>query len=1282
MTTLADLRELLPELSLLDEMRLSRRMKGAGRIADPERQKAVLGKIENDIARAKDNLARRKAGIPPVSYPEELPVSTRREDIMAAIRDHQVVVVAGETGSGKTTQLPKMCLELGRGVRGTIGHTQPRRLAARAVADRLATELSVELGAAVGYQVRFASHISQDTVVKVMTDGVLLAEIAQDRDLRAYDTLIIDEAHERSLNIDFLLGYLKELLPRRPDLKVIITSATIDPARFARYFEGAPIVEVSGRTYPVEVRYREAEDADLFQNICAAVDELAAEGTGDMLVFLSGEREIRDAAEAIGKMKLANTEVLPLFSRLSAAEQYRIFGAHTGRRIVLATNVAETSLTVPGIRYVIDAGTARISRYSHRLKVQQLPIEPISQASANQRSGRCGRIGPGICIRLYSEDDFVNRSAFTDPEIVRTNLASVILQMAALGLGDIAEFPFLDAPDRRQITAGVRLLHELGALELRGSEPPVLTKLGRQLASLPLDPRLARMLLEADRNGCVREVLVIVAALSVIDPRERPTDAQQQAQEKHARFTDPQSDFSAFLNLWNYVREQRRVLTSSQFRKLCKSEFLNYLRIREWQDIVSQLRQVLKGLDINETSAPESGNLIHQALLPGLLSHIGLREGDKKEYLGARGAKFAIAPGSGLFKKPPRWTMVAELVETKRLWGRVAARIEPEWVEPLAGHLVVRSYSEPRWEKRQGSVVATERVTLFGVPIVTGRKVGYGRIDAELSRELFIRHALIAGEWRTHHTFARKNAELLEEASELEQRLRRRDIVVDDEVLFDFYDQRLPADIVSARHFDAWWKTAKRTQPELLNFDLEMLLARDAEADTGKYPDHWRVGDIDLAVSYEFHPGEEHDGVTVTVPLPVLNQVPPEPFTWQVPGLRAELVTSLLRSLPKDLRRPLVPIPDTAAELLRAMTSEERPLLDALIIELRRRFDLTVTHEDWQIDRVPKYLQVTFRVISPDGDVLGQSKDLAALKEKLSTQLHSQLVSARSSIEQSGLRAWTFDALPGSIRQRQGSFVTVGYPALVDDGDSVSIRLMETEQLARDAMWAGTRRLLALTTGRSTKQLISTVDRASLLGLTAAPGGAQAILEDCQLAAIDSLLSSAGGPVWDEPSFAALRAQVMAGLPDAFLAAIAAARKIVDVAPGVFHQLAGVKNPALASAVTDMRAQLDALVYPGFVTDTGLSRLADVHRYVRAIAYRLEKLPGQPGRDSTAQDDVEAVVEEYQQWARTAQPAAVREVRWMIEELRVSLFAQAIGAAYKVSAVRIYRAMDEYDNQN
>ncbi|HWT22255.1 MAG TPA: ATP-dependent RNA helicase HrpA, partial [Solirubrobacteraceae bacterium] len=961
---LADLRAQLGELTLRDEHRLGRRLerlRGGG-------DAAGRAKLEAEIERARARVERRRAAVPPVSYPPELPVSARRDDLLAAIRDHQVVVVAGETGSGKTTQLPKLCLELNRGVRGAIAHTQPRRLAARTVAERIADELRVPLGEAVGYAVRFSDRSREDTLVRVMTDGLLLAGIQHDPQLRRYDTVIVDEAHERSLNIDFLLGYLARILPKRPDLKLIITSATIDPERFARHFGGAPVVEVSGRTYPVEVRYRplvepggggddEDEDMDLdrdeIEGVGDAVDELLREAPGDILVFLSGEREIRDTADALTGRLGPGVEVLPLYARLSTSEQQRIFRPHARRRVVLATNVAETSLTVPGIRYVVDAGTARISRYSARLKVQRLPIERISQASADQRKGRCGRTSEGICIRLYSEEDFAARPRYTDPEILRTSLASVILHMAAIGLGDVEDFPFMDPPDRRQVRDGVNLLQELGALDPGKDRGRRLTPLGRRLAQIPLDPRFARMVLEAGRLGCADEVIVIAAGLSIQDPRERPQDRRATADQLHARFKDERSDFLAYLALWRYLREQQRELSNNQFRKKVRAEFLHYLRIREWQDLVGQLRHAAKDVGMTINKAPAEPDDVHVALLSGLLSHLGLRDAQRREYQGARGARFAIFPGSALARKQPAWVMVAELVETSRLWGRTAAQIQPRWVEPLAGHLLRRTYEEPRWDPKRGAVVATERVTLYGLPIVAGRTVAYGRIDPAASRELFIRRALVEGEWETRHDFFHANRRAVEEVEALEDRARRRDILVPDQVLFDFFDARIPADVVSGTHFDRWWRDERRRDPERLSYTRELLVNPEAASslDPRARPRAWRQGDLTLPLSYRFEPGTEHDGVTVHVPLTALGALRPDGFEWLVPGFRVELVTALIRSLPKELRRRLVPAPDVAAQAVERMEPRREPLLDALSAELERSRGVRIPRDAWDLAR-------------------------------------------------------------------------------------------------------------------------------------------------------------------------------------------------------------------------------------------------------------------------------------------------------------------------------------------
>ncbi|MCE7080890.1 ATP-dependent RNA helicase HrpA [Streptomyces sp. ST2-7A] len=1373
-----------------DQQRLGRRLEGARRVRKPAARAAVLAEIAAAAEEAELRLELRRASVPEIRYPEELPVSRRREVIREAIRDHQVVIVAGETGSGKTTQLPKICMELGRGLRGLIGHTQPRRIAARTVAQRVADELNTPLGETVGWKVRFTDQVGPNTMVKLMTDGILLAEVQHDRELRQYDTIIIDEAHERSLNIDFLLGYLAQLLPRRPDLKVIITSATIDPERFARHFrspEGgeAPIVEVSGRTYPVEVRYRplleerpggsrtddgedddgpagRAEERDQVTAIRDAVDELCAEGPGDILVFLSGEREIRDTADALTKHLTPGggggrpagagaVEVLPLYARLSHAEQQRVFQRHSGRRVVLATNVAETSLTVPGIKYVIDPGFARISRYSHRTKVQRLPIEPVSQASANQRKGRCGRTSDGVCIRLYSEEDFASRPEFTDPEILRTNLASVILQMNAAGLGEIERFPFIDPPDHRSVRAGVQLLEELHALDTSHKDPRKrLTETGRRLAQLPVDPRLARMVLEAERNGCVREVLVIVAALSIQDPRERPAEFQQQSDAKHRRFREgpaEHSDFLALWNLWEYVREQQRELSSSAFRRMCRDEFLNWLRIREWQDIVGQLRSVIKQMGIG---AGENGNptadpdRIHQSLLAGLLSHIGLKDTEKQEYLGARGARFAVFPGSALFRKPPRWVMSAELVETSRLWARVNARIEPEWVEPLAEHLVKRTYSEPHWEQKQAAVMAYERVTLYGVPLVANRKVNYGRIDPETCRELFIRHALVEGDWRTHHEFFRENRKLLDEVEELEHRARRRDILVDDETLFDFYDQRVPEHVVSGAHFDSWWKRERVEAPDLLGFEKSMLVnERAADITREDYPDVWRQDRLRLRVTYQFEPGADADGVTVHVPLAVLNQVTAEGFDWQIPGLREQVVTELIRTLPKPLRRRCVPAPDVARRFLAQECPEPGsvPLVEALARGLRRLTGAEIEPSDFTPGNVPDHLRITFRVVDEPaggsgggrgrgrnrsgpagrdaGRGIAEDKDLESLRDRLRSRAREAVDrafegtpvtgparkgradgaggataggggaggavdAAGPTIERrTGLTSWSVGELPRVVETRRGGQPVRAYPALADEGASVGVRLYDTEAEAAEAMWAGTRRLLLLRLPSDPARFVTRkLDNTAKLALASSPhGDVQALLADCVSAAADRLIAAHGGPARDEAGFTKLFDAVRAEITDLTLRVVGRVREVLTALQACERRLSGVRSPVLAPAVADVREQLAWLTPPGFVTRHGVRRLPDLMRYLMAVDRRLQQMPHQAERDRARMAKVREMLAEHARLrARFPEgrpvPEEVREIRWMIEELRVSYFAHALGTARPVSDKRILRAVE------
>ncbi|EGQ8085632.1 ATP-dependent RNA helicase HrpA [Vibrio vulnificus] len=1286
----ASLRKALSQCLIKDRFRLSKRIAGASKINKESARNAVFDEIALDIAKSMMEVEQRSRHQPKIEYPEILPVSQKKDDIADAIAHHQVVIVAGETGSGKTTQLPKICAELGRGKFGLIGHTQPRRLAARSVANRIAEEMETQLGDFVGYKVRFNDQISENTQIKLMTDGILLAEIQHDRFLNQYDTIIIDEAHERSLNIDFILGYLKELLPRRPDLKVIITSATIDPERFSNHFGGAPIIEVSGRTYPVETRYRPLggeteDDRDQLEGIFDAVDELCDEGLGDILIFMNGEREIRDTADALAKRKLKDTEIVPLYARLSAGEQNKIFQPHTGRRIVLATNVAETSLTVPGIKYVIDPGTARISRYSYRTKVQRLPIEPVSQASANQRKGRCGRVQEGICIRLYSEDDFNSRPEFTDPEILRTNLASVILQMTALGLGDIEAFPFVEAPDKRNILDGVRLLEELGAINSNAKDPKKrLTAVGKQLARLPIDPRLARMVLEAPRFGCLKEVMIIAAALSIQDPRERPSEKQQSADDKHRRFYHEDSDFLTFVNLWNHIQKQQKALSGNQFRRQCKDDYLNYLRVREWQDVYFQIHQSMREMEFKLNSEPGSYDAVHSAILTGLLSHIGMKDQEKNEYHGARNARFHIFPGSGLFKKQPKWVMSAELVETSKLWGRIIAKIQPEWIEPLAKYLIKRSHSEPHWSKKQAAVMAYEKVMLYGIPIVPKRLVNYGNIDASVSREIFIRSALVEGDWETKHAFFKQNRKLLLEVEELEHKSRRRDILVDDEELFQFYDQRVGTEVVSGRHFDTWWKQASKKEPELLNFEKEMLFKGDASHVTDlDYPNFWHQNGLKLKLSYQFEPGDDSDGVTVHIPLPILNQIDPAGFDWQIPGLRHELVVSLIKSLPKTLRKNFVPAPNYADAFLSRVTAMEMPLLDALEKELRRMTGATVLREDWKLDQVPDHLKVTFRAVDERNRKLKEHKDLHELKESLKEKVQETLSKvADDDIEQQGLHTWSFGELPQVYQQKRGGYQVKAFPALVDNKDSVEIKLYETEQEQISAMQAGQRRLILLNVPSPIKYLHANLPNKSKLGLYFNPyGKVLDLIDDCIACGVDKLIEEQGGLVWEPEKFEALKEHVRAELGDTVVDIAKQVETILTTAFNINKKLKGKIDFTMAFALSDIKAQIEGLIFKGFATECGWKRLPDILRYMKAIERRMEKLPIDPNKDRLHMLKIESVVKDYKELLNKipkglAVPENVKEIRWMIEELRVSFFAQQLGTPYPVSDKRVKNAIE------
>ena len=1194
-----------------------------------------------------------------ITYPADLPVSQRRDEILEAIRNHQVVVIAGATGSGKTTQIPKMCLELGR---TSIAHTQPRRIAARAVAERIAEELKVSLGSLVGYQVRFTDKASAETKVKVMTDGILLNAMQRHRNLEQYDTIIIDEAHERSLNIDFLLGYLKQLLPKRPDLKVIVTSATIDPQSFSKHFNDAPIIEVSGRTYPIEVRYRptvrEAGDdtdpdeettaSDYIDGILKALDELQAEPEGDTLVFLSGESEIRDAQEAIeGRITSGalgrGVEVLPLYGRLSAAEQHRVFEtsklAGLRRRVILATNVAETSLTIPNIKYVIDAGTARISRYSPRAKVQRLPIEAISKASANQRAGRAGRTSSGVVIRLYSEEDFESRPEFTDPEILRTNLASVILQAAQLGLGDIAAFPFLHAPDARGVKDGLGLLAELGALKDPKGKTVELTKIGRNLARLPIEPRFGRMLLESAHHGLVREVMVIVAGLTIQDPRERPLAKRPQADLAHARFADPTSDFLSLLNLWNYIEEQQKKLSSSAFRRLCKNEYLNYLRVREWQDLIKQLKQIAKPLDLIPGDPKIDPDGIHKSLLSGLLSQIGLKQlsdkkaadqlkkssGDKpakgsNEYLGSNGKKFVIFPGSTLAKKPPAAIMSAELVETSRLFARMNAAIDPAWAESLAGELCKRTFSEPHWEKSQGSVVAYERVMLFGVPIVVSRRMQYSRIDTEVCRDLFIRHALVHGEWDSKQNFDRANRALIKQLEALADRARKPQFAPDDEDVYRFYSARIPAEVFSTRTFEGWWRKAKHETPDFLTMTRDDLLPPEVKEPTAQdNPSEWLLDDgSKLKLRYRYEPGATDDGVTVDVPVAMISKITGDEFDWLVPGLRVELVAELIRSLPKNLRRNVVPANDWAAKALATLPEyPTEPLVATLAKTLRALSGTHMTAEDFDASSLPTAMRMTYRIIDEKGRTLGLGTDLAALQQKFATVEPGQPV--KKAID---------------TAKQQAELATAVMAKVASPAEYIAEHLSNDEKLA-----------IASVGYKSTAAFVEDVIRA-LVNQQVLVFGLQADAEDVAKAVSERVIDECF-------NCAKLLLRISAAAREAGKA------------------ISEIQDFSLLFVLTNEKNHIASLLQPNIVSATGLNRIARIATYLQASKMRVEKLIENPERDRIAELELnEALV-----LLEKAQPSKRESIRWMIEELRISLFAQSLGTSESVSVQRIKKAL-------
>ncbi len=1299
-------------VSIADEYRLRRRRAGTRSDADRNR-------FAGAFTAAQTRLARRAQSVPPLRYPPELPISAARDDIADALADHQVIVVAGETGSGKTTQLPKICLELGRGVRGSIGHTQPRRIAARAVASRIAEETDTELGTAIGYAVRFDDRAGADTLVKVMTDGILLREIGRDPLLLGYDTIIVDEAHERSLNIDFILGFLKQLLPRRPDLKVVITSATIDPGRFAEHFatpeNPVPIISVSGRTYPVQVRYRprsaesddpenddgttDHEDLDQIQAIRAAIDELIREGPGDILVFLATEREIRDTADSLRALADSGVQINQLFSRLSTAVQQEVFTASARRRIILSTNIAETSLTVPGIRYVVDVGTARISRYSVRTKVQRLPIEPVSQASARQRAGRCGRVADGICIRLYSEADFDARPEFTEPEILRTNLASVVLTMTALNLGDIAAFPFVEAPDERSIRDGVGLLDELGAVMGTGSAR-TLTPVGKDLSDLPVDPRWARMLVAARDNGALAEVLIIVSALSLPDVRERPAEHRQAADEAHKRYSIVGSDFLSILTLWDHLEKSRRELTSNQFRKQCEREFLHWLRIREWRELHRQLTRIAtdKGWSPNTSAASRAA--VHQSLLAGLLGHLGVREGEAREFLGARGTRFVVFPGSPLATKPPRFVMAAEVVETSRLFARTVAGIEPEWAEKLAGPLAKRQHSEPHWSIKRACAMAYERVTLYGVPLVVNRQVPFGRIDPEVSRELFIRHALVDGEWRTNHPFFGRNRALLDDARDLEHRARRGDLVIDDDQLFDFYDERIGLEVVSGAHFDTWWRATRRADPDLLDLTREAIADTDAVS-AAEYPDYWQQGEARLALTYQFQPGTDHDGVTVHIPAALLPRIRPSGFDWLVPGMRNELAIALVRTLPKAIRRRLPPAADAAGPAIAALTPRSEPIATGLARELTRRTGVVVNAADFDTAALPDHLRMTYIAETDEGTAIASAGSLTDLVAAVASTIRHEVPRADAgttgqTTKRSGDRTqpppiapqrdlafvtrWTASTIgalaPSAVDTIAGQRVT-SYPCLRAHPGGVVVDMAPSEAQARAQTHLGVLRLLELSIPPLKAGAIAQLPVVDRIALSQSPYQSnEALLHDCTRCAIRAAVGDTEA-VRDPDAFAALRAQVARDVPHsarAILAGVGAAMTRITPLRTEIDRL------QTGPSVEDVTEQLDHLVYDGFVGDTARANLERIPVYLDAIIVRLRKLPAAARQDELSMAIVDTVTARWN--AAVTRASATRrdtineQVHWMVEELRVGLFAERIGTAYPVSEKRVLRAID------
>lgn len=1278
---MTDLFRRINQCMLAEQGQLAGRLRGLKRIKNDKRREQIQQEIEQAIAASIERREHRGANLPRVSYPEELPVSQKRDDIAQAIVDHQVVIVAGETGSGKTTQLPKICLELGRGINGLIGHTQPRRLAARSVATRIAEELHSKLGEHVGFKVRFSDHTSPNSYVKLMTDGILLNEIQQDRLLRQYDTIIIDEAHERSLNIDFILGYLKQLLPQRPDLKVIITSATIDPERFSKHFNEAPIIEVSGRTYPVEMRYRplaeEDQQMDLHDAIVSAVDELSAEGPGDILIFMNGEREIRDLADTLSKQNYRSTEILPLFARLSAAEQQKVFKPHAGRRITISTNVAETSLTVPGIKYVIDPGTARISRYSVRSKVQRLPIEAISQASARQRAGRCGRVAEGICIRLYSEEDFNARPLFTEPEILRTNLASVILQMAMLRFGDIEAFPFVEKPDTKTIRDGIRLLEELGAAQFDGEGKVKLSPLGKKLARLPVDPRLARMILHGAEHGAAKELAVICSALGTQDVRERPLEKRAQSDQCHAQWNDKTSDFTTLLNLWAGLEEKQDELSNNQFRKWCKSQFINYLRVREWQDVYQQLTQHLKEMDYKLNAEPADYAITHQAILTGMLSHIGQLNKDR-DYQGARNRVFTLFPGSALGRKRPKWVVAAELVETSRLFARYVADIDVSWLEPLAGHLVKKSYSEPVFEEKRQDVVASERVTLYGLTIVAGRKVSFGRVDPVAARQIFIREALVEGKLRLNAPFFHHNQKLVKAIHEEEAKIRRRDLLIHEDEHTELYSERLPTHIYNRNLLQGWLKKSSKENNKQLELNRELLLAREEDdLAEGAYPRQWQFGNVNLRMEYHFEPGQEMDGVAVRVPLSLLNQVDERAFDWQIPALREELITAMIKSLPKTLRKLFVPAPDYAKRVAQEISEENGDFIAEVTRALRKFAGQPLDESMWQESNLPEHLKMKFLVVDDKGTTLAHGPDLGQMRDQLQERVQASLKKATSEqVSPTSSEHWVFGDLKELIKVKRDGYEVTLTPCLCDQGAEVSLQQLDEPEQARHQHQQGVRRLILLSIPSPRSYLTKHLPNKAKLAMYYTPlGNVADLVNDIIDASADQLI----GDCWSirsEASFNTLREKVRAELNDT---AVAISRQVEQILICGHKLRKGLKGKIpfdLVNSYNDINQCVQRLVYKGFVSDCGEQRLADIERYMKALLRRFEKLPENPSKDRQAMLTMQKLYQRLEQLQKSRPvqkkaPTELAQVRWQLEELQVSLHAQQLGTKGPVSEKRV-----------